>query len=125
MAKDLNDQNNQEEREKKILLWSGISFFMVMIFLLWGFNMRNVFGDIEREGVFSFASQAAGEDGGINKAWGEIKTRFKKLDELQKGNGLSEMKKGSIATSTSERDKKRLERSLDALEQELQEGRGQ
>lgn len=33
------------EREKKLIMWSGVSFFMVLIFAFWLFNVREIFNN--------------------------------------------------------------------------------
>lgn len=40
---------HQEEKEKKFLLWSAITFFMMLIFSLWIFNMGDVLKEIEQK----------------------------------------------------------------------------
>jgi hypothetical protein len=75
-----NSPQEEEERDKKILLWSGISFFMVMIVILWSFNIKSTFCSIERDQGASHTS-AATEQESIDDIVEEIKGEFESVKE--------------------------------------------
>jgi septal ring factor EnvC (AmiA/AmiB activator) len=68
------------EREKRLILWSGVAFFMVVIFIFWVYNLKDSFKKIE--------SETAGKS---DFKWSEITGDFgKSMEEMKKN--LAEIK---------------------------------
>lgn len=41
-------QEEKSEHDKKIMMWAGVSFFMILFVVLWVANMKNVFKQVEQ-----------------------------------------------------------------------------
>ncbi|MFA6171507.1 MAG: hypothetical protein WCW77_05945 [Patescibacteria group bacterium] len=83
-----NETENYEkvERSKRLVMWSGVSFFMLVIVVVWFFNIRSVF-------QVSSSSQS-------NFDWNAISNDVSKsMEEAKKG--FEEIKKASEMASTS------------------------
>jgi type II secretory pathway component PulM len=71
----------RKERDKRMILWAGVSFFMVLIFGFWIYNLKHTFKKIENENA-----------GGNDFEWSEITGDFSKtMDEMKEN--LAEIKK--------------------------------
>jgi hypothetical protein len=83
----MKDKNNpqkhhdhDEEKERKILLWSGIIFFMVLIVSLWSFNFNNVLANISDDsGLVSDLQNDPDIDGSMER----IADQFQRLEDLR------------------------------------------
>lgn len=107
------------EQDKRLMMWAGVSFFMVVILFVWILNFKNTFKTIE-----------ANNTNTTNFEWSEITDTFSQtMDEVKKG--LAELREGTgtttpnvlpenedIATSTEE-DIKELQERLKDLEEKL------
>ena len=71
----------KKERDKRMILWAGVSFFMILIFAFWIFNLKQTFKRIETENT-----------GGDDFEWSEIADDFSKSMSEMKEN-LAEIKK--------------------------------
>lgn len=68
------------ERDKRFILWSGVAFFMIVIFIFWVYNLKGSFHKIE--------SETAGQS---DFKWSEITGDFgKSMEEMKKN--LAEIK---------------------------------
>jgi type II secretory pathway component PulM len=68
------------ERDKRMILWTGVTFFMAVIFIFWIFNLKSTFKQIESENV-----------GDSDFNWNEITDGFgKTMDEMKEN--LAEIK---------------------------------
>lgn len=76
----------EDDRHKRFLMWSGVTFFMVLIFSFWIFNLKNVFSKTE-----------SGTQSEIN--FNDIAGDFKKTVSEVKDN-IAELK-GALETATS------------------------
>ncbi len=71
----------KKERDKRMILWAGVSFFMVLIFAFWIFNLKQTFKQIESENT-----------GGEDFEWSKITDDFSKtMGEMKKN--IAEIKK--------------------------------
>jgi len=74
----------QEEFHKKMIMWSGISFFMVLVFVVWIFNTKQIF----QETAKSSAPDKTQELGDIfqefNSAMQEVKEGLDSLENIEK-----------------------------------------
>lgn len=107
------------EQDKRLMMWAGVSFFMVVILLVWILNLKNTFKTIEANNINA-----------PNLEWSEITDNFSQtMDEVKKG--LAELKEGAgtttpnvlpesedTATSTGD-DIKELQKRLKDLEEKL------
>lgn len=86
--KDKQDSAVDLARDKKLIMWSGISFFMILILLFWFLNIKNVFRNIKDS---SSPSQFS---------WSEISDEF---DETMKQikQGINELKQPGMIANTS------------------------
>jgi len=71
----------KKERDKRMILWAGVSFFMILIFAFWIFNLKQTFKRIESENT-----------GGDDFEWSRISDDFSKTMGEMKEN-LAEIKK--------------------------------
>jgi len=85
----------KKERDKRMILWAGVSFFMILIFAFWIFNLKQTFKQIE-------SKNTGGEDlkldkitGNFSKTMGEMK---KNLAEIKKF--TDKAKNYEVGTST-------------------------
>ncbi len=69
------------ERDKRLMMWAGVTFFMVLIFGVWIFNIKNVFKTIENTDTNSSAVQE----------WDKIADEFSATLEKVK-EGMAELK---------------------------------
>ncbi len=84
------------ERDKRLILWSGVTFFMVVIFVFWIFNLKQTFKQIE-------SSNSQNQEFNLNK----ITDDFSKTMEEMKGN-LADIKEfaeipAEVSTSTEDK----------------------
>lgn len=75
------DKSEKEERDKRMVMWLGIIFFMVLIIGFWIYNIRSVFrsDNTNNKSVSQFD-------------WEKIKGEFRKATEEVKNN-MAELKK--------------------------------
>jgi len=87
------------DHDKKIIMWSGVSFFMVVIFGFWLFNISLVF---KRQPVSEAKSQLNIEDitENFNKTMEEINKNLNKYDSLTATSSPSEIASSTGATSS-------------------------
>ena len=71
----------QEEKEKRFLMWSAITFFMVLIVSLWVFNIKENIRNISQEG--SGITQNIQEKEELESTMNNISQEWDKLKELQ------------------------------------------
>lgn len=92
----MKDVDNQKiEREKKLIMWSGVTFFMVVIFGLWIFNINLV---LKRQPVSQEKSQLDIEDiaNNFNNTMNEISKSLNNYDSIASSTATST----SVSTST-------------------------
>lgn len=104
------------EKEKRLLLWSGVAFFMTVILVFWVINLKQVFKET--------ASAPKNEEG---MDWSKISEDFSKTMQEAK-QAIGDLKAPvemeiatsslGIATSTSEIDE--LKKRLEKLEEKAQ-----
>ena len=87
------------DHDKRIIMWSGVSFFMVVIFGFWLFNISLVF---KRQPVSEAKSQLNIEDitENFNKTMEEINKNLNKYDSLTATSSPSEIASSTGATSS-------------------------
>jgi len=85
----LSGQEEKIERDKKLMMWAGVSFFMVLILAFWILNIKNIFKETKeaRENPQKFE-------------WGKITDEFGQTIEQIK-EGLTELKQASITDNIS------------------------
>jgi hypothetical protein len=85
----LPNQKDRIERDKKLMMWAGVSFFMILILGFWVLNIKSVFkGATEaRENPQKFE-------------WGKITNEFDQTIEQIK-EGLNELKQASVTDNIS------------------------
>ncbi len=108
-----NSNDEQQERDKKILLWSGVSFFMVMIFLLWIFNMQSIFKGVEQDKNKSFFSNFSINQESTNQTVDQIKNKLNSIKEVSKNQEQGE-------EGVKDQDQK-LQNNINKLKQKFQE----
>jgi len=69
------------ERDKRLMMWAGVAFFMVLIFGVWIFNLKNIFKTTEIKNTNNSAVQE----------WDKIADEFSKTLEKVK-EGMAELK---------------------------------
>ena len=69
------------ERDKRLMMWAGVTFFMVLIFGAWVFNLKNIFKTTENTDINNSAVQE----------WDKIADEFTKTLEKVK-EGMAELK---------------------------------
>ena len=125
-----NKEYEKEERDKKVLMWSGVIFFMTLIFAFWVLNIKNViFKTEEKIGNSKTEQINFGEiTGGFSDAMAEMKDGLKELQaqipvevenenkEIEEQNILPENK--NIETSQDEMDE--LKARLLELEKKME-----
>ena len=70
----------KEEKDKRLVMWSGVIFFMILIIFLWFLNTRKVFsliGDNGKENNFD-VSEATEE---FNKAFEELSEKMNAMSQ--------------------------------------------
>lgn len=79
----------KEEKYKTMVMWSGISFFMILILVAWGFNMKSVFRET--------AAKTSGNKA-ADQSWDDLSKELTKVMATwdEKTNEL----KGVIASTT-------------------------
>ncbi len=73
------------EQDKRLMMWAGVAFFMVLIFGIWIFNLKNVFKTTENTDTNNSAVQE----------WDKIADEFTKTLEKVK-EGMAELKEVEI-----------------------------
>jgi hypothetical protein len=66
LKRDNKNKDNSEEKDKKLLLYSAVTFFLVLILFLWVFNLSSV-----------LSSKTINEEETDNFNWGEISDTLK------------------------------------------------
>lgn len=83
---------NQEEKiehDKKLMMWAGVSFFMILFIILWFANMKNVFKQVEQ-----------GRDNSKQFEWDKITDEFSQtIDQIKES--LDELKQISTVDNIS------------------------
>ena len=94
--------------DKRLIMWSGISFFMVLILLFWFLNIKNVFRNIKDS---SSPSQFS---------WSEISDEFDKTMKQIK-QGVDELKQLGMIANTSTSTPPEIDQSTQDEDVELNE----
>jgi len=90
----LSGQEEKVERDKKLMMWAGVSFFMVLILALWVLNIKSIFKEVKNPVNNSSRFE-----------WNKISDEFgQTMEQIKKG--LSELKQidleNKISTTTEE-----------------------
>ncbi len=77
-TKNRQEREKKEEKEKRLVMWTGISFFMCLIVFLWILNIRNVFSRVDdssriKHNIIGEISQE------FNQAFKEVKIKMEAL----------------------------------------------
>lgn len=78
----------KEERDTRLVMWTGVCFFMFLIVFLWFLNIRNVFINVSYGEPSQFSIDKFSKE--FSKAFEEAKTR---MDALSQENVLGEEEK--------------------------------
>lgn len=93
--------DGREEKHKMMVMWSGISFFMLLIIIIWSFNMREVFrrnylaAENNPESFDKFSSQLA-------EAIEIFKKEAEEIDKLKASSTLNNLPGDFSAASINE-----------------------
>jgi hypothetical protein len=111
------DDNNQnyhhdpEEKDRKILLWSGVIFFMALIISLWSFNFHHVVSDIDR--TSPGLTDNFGGDPEVSGAIDKMAEQVRSLEDLKNIKTKAEV-------SENGKGNKKREKLLENLSKELE-----
>lgn len=94
IAFNFNGQKQKENAQKRMIMWSGVSFFMVLIAVVWIFNTKQVFTETAKISETAEGQELSNAFGELNSAIQDIKSELDKLNslEIEQGgeNGLPE-----------------------------------
>jgi hypothetical protein len=83
------DQKEKEERDKRIMMAAGVSFFMILFITLWVANIKNVFKQVEE-----------GQKNSKQFEWNKISDDFSQtISQIKEG--ISELKQAALVDSVS------------------------
>jgi hypothetical protein len=89
--KEKNIYSSQEEKiehDKKLMMWAGVSFFMILFIILWLANMKNVFKQVEQ-----------GRDNSKQFEWNKITDEFSQtMGQIKES--LNELKQATTVDPT-------------------------
>ena len=72
----------KEEKAKRLVLWAGIIFFIILIGILWYFNTRNFFSTLKYEkNTETVDVNALTSD--LQKSFSDLNSRMKDLKEIE------------------------------------------
>lgn len=113
------------ERDKRFILWSGVIFFMVVIFVFWVYNLKDSFRKIESENISQSEFNWSEITGDFGKSMEEMKENLAEIKEFTKtAEETATSTEENIASSTrdifSEQDElEKLRTRLEELEGRL------
>ncbi len=82
------------ERDKRMILWSGVTFFMILIFIFWIYNLKQIFVKVEpNDNSQEFIWSDIAEN--FTKTIGEVKDNIAEIKDLTNTDEI-------ISTSTDE-----------------------
>ncbi len=72
----------KEQRDKVFLMWTGVVFFMFLIFFLWLFNLKNIFAGLDRTGSNRppYLDEFADE---FYDSFDQLNDRLKDMDQIE------------------------------------------
>lgn len=73
-------QITREERDKRLVMWTGVSFFMILIVFLWFINTKKVFNRINENNKIQNIESSEVSDK-IDKTFEEIKEKLNILNQ--------------------------------------------
>jgi|GEM_PF-2074533 len=86
----------REDQSKRLVIWTGVSFFMMLILIVWAYNMKNVF--VQTAADLSDKNEQVNLDkitDDFKKSFGEVKNNMAGLKNLKD----ELMKKETASTS--------------------------
>jgi len=72
---------NRQEQDKRFLMWTGVIFFMVLIFAFWLFNFKNIF-QLNKPQQIKEANNWQEVKDELSKTMAEIKASFSQLNQV-------------------------------------------
>ena len=97
-------QEEKIEHDKKLMMWAGVSFFMILFIILWLANMKNVFKQVEQ-----------GRDNSEQFEWNKITDEFSQtMGQIRES--LNELKQAALIDNTSSSTAENLNNYLPANE---------
>lgn len=72
------DERDQD-RDKRLVMWSGVSFFMFLIVFLWFLNIRSVLSNTDSNNTSQFNLKEFSEE--FNKTFEGIREKMEALEE--------------------------------------------
>jgi hypothetical protein len=69
---------NKEDKEKKLVMWTGVSFFICLIALLWFLNLENVFSGADSSSRSKYDIDEISRE--FNRAFDEVKMKMEELE---------------------------------------------
>jgi len=105
------DYSQKDEQDKRLMMWAGVAFFMILILFFWILNIRKSFNN----------GNQIDSRGGID--WGEMKENFDETMEQMK-EGIKEFKAATeeeVDTGDDIKKEQLNENEMDELKQRLKE----
>lgn len=93
------------ERDKNLMMWTGVSFFMVLFFVLWLINIENVFKKVEED-----------KNNSRQFEWNKIKDEFSQTVGQVKANFVALKQAGVLDNIISTTTEANIDNSLPAGE---------
>lgn len=94
------DKPLRQAQDKQVIMWTAVTFFMVVIFVLWSFNIKNVFTSVKavdnENDKFDWQALSQEFSSALDEAKEEYDSAQAKLEEIKKIN------EDQLASSTPE-----------------------
>ncbi len=106
-------ETEKELRSKKMIMWSGVSFFMVFIAIVWIVNMKNIF---KNNSLLFAAKQENGVSAddfskNLTKSFSELRAGLNQLKNLQNENQTASTQTQNATDEKIQELKNKLEQS--------------
>lgn len=75
--------NPREELHKKMIMWSGISFFMVLVLVVWIFNAKQIFQETAKNSVPAETQELGDIFQEFNSAMQNVKQGLDNLENVE------------------------------------------
>lgn len=120
-APELIPEPNKIEREKRLIMWSGVSFFMLLFVFIWAFNVKSVFEkemSLEQSNQEQFDVKEISDK--FNQTLKEVSQNLAKLDNIATSSSATTTDEQLLAGEINQKEVEQLRSRLEELEKKVE-----
>jgi len=119
---DIYDNNYKKEQDKRLMMWAGVTFFMVLILFVWVLNIKKVFNNIETDETAARFNWSEIK-GDFTETIGQVKENWNELKQIKiQEEDLNKLPENIAEGELSKEEIVELKGRLEELEKKLEAG---